>query len=83
MPQLALQPSSENGHVWVTLDGQRVISLRDGDAEGLRAITTWLVEGKVITAEEAAAAAVQGVTVRTVEAYRAAYAETGNSSDLG
>jgi len=80
MPQLTLQPSDGNGHVWVTLDGQRVISLRDGDAEGLRAITTWLVDSKVITVEEAAV--VQGVTARTVEAYRAVYAETGNSADL-
>jgi len=80
MPQLGLQPIDGNGHVWVTLDGQRIISLRDGDGEGLRVLTTWLVDSKVITAEEAAT--VQGVTLRTVEAYRAAYAETRNSADL-
>jgi hypothetical protein len=80
MPQLELQPSDENHHVWVTSDGQRVICLRDGDVEGLRVLTTWLVESKAIGVEEAAA--VQGVTPRTVEAYRVAYAETGNSADL-
>jgi hypothetical protein len=80
MPQLVLQASAGNGQVWVTFEGQRVISLRDGDAEGVRVLTTWLVDSKVITAEEAAT--VQGVTSRTVEAYRAMYAETGNSADL-
>lgn len=80
MPQLTLQPSDGNGHVWVTLDGQRIIPLRDSDGEGLRVLTTWLVDSKVITVEEAVM--VQGVTPRTVEAYRAMYAETGNSADL-
>ena len=80
MPQLTLRPDSKNGHVWVTLGGQKLVPLRDGDREGMKAITTWLVDGKVITAEEAAA--VQEVRLRTVEAYRATYAETGNSADL-
>ncbi len=80
MPQLMLQPRDVNGHVWFTLDGQRIIPLRDGDIEGRRMLTTWLVDSKVISVEEAAV--VQGVTPRTVEAYRATYAETGNSADL-
>jgi len=62
------------------LDGEEFVSLRDDDCEGLKIITTLLVDSKVITVEEAAA--VQGVTPRTVEAYRATYAETGSSADL-
>jgi hypothetical protein len=80
MPRLALQPDSENGRVWIILDGQEFIPLREGDGEGLRVVTTCLVDGEVISAEEAAA--VQGVALRTVEGYRATYAETGNSADL-
>ncbi len=80
MPRLTLQPDSENGFVWVTLDGQRLAPLRDGDREGLRVITTWLVDSQIINAEEAAA--VQGVTSRTVEAYLVTYATTGSSTDL-
>jgi len=55
MPRLTLQPDSENGFVWVTLDGQRLVPLRDGDREGLKVITTWLVDSQIINAEEAAA----------------------------
>lgn len=80
MPQLTLQLDSESGHVWVTLDKRKLVPLRDGDHEGLKAITTWLVDGEVITVEEAAM--VQGVIPRTVEAHRITYAETGNSADL-
>ena len=80
MPRLTLQADSESNHVWITLDGQRLIPLRDGDHEGVKAITSCLVEGQVISAEEAAA--VQGVTPRTVEGYRATYAETGNIADV-
>jgi len=80
MPRLTLRPDSKNGHVWVTLGGQELVPLREGDGEGLRVITTCLVDGQAISAEEAAA--VQGVTLRTVEAYRATYAETENSADL-
>lgn len=80
MPQLTLRPDSENGRVWVTLDGQRLVPLRDGDCEGLKVIMTWLVDSQLISAEEAAA--VQGVMPRTVEAYQATYATTGNSADL-
>jgi hypothetical protein len=76
MPRLALQADSESNHIWVTLDGQRLIPLRDGDHEGVKVITTCLVEGQVISAEEAAT--VQEVTPRTVEGYRATYAKTGN-----
>ena len=46
MSRLALQPDSENGHVWVTLDGQKLVSLRDGDGEGLKVITTCLVDSQ-------------------------------------
>ena len=80
MPRLTLQPDSENGHIWVTLGGQRLISLRNGDREGLKVITTWLVDSQIISVEEAAA--VQGVMPRTVESYQATYARTGNSADL-
>ena len=76
MPRLALHADSESNHVWVTLEGQRLIPLRDGDHEGVKAIITCLVESQVISAEEAAV--VQGVTPRTVEGYRAMYAKTGN-----
>ncbi len=69
MPRLTLQPDSENGFVWVTLDGQRLAPLRDGDREGLRVITTWLVDSQIINAEEAAA--VQGVTSRHAGSLRA------------
>jgi hypothetical protein len=78
MPRLALQP--DNDRIWVTLDEQRLVSLRSGDCEGLKVITTWLVGSQTISVEEAAA--VQGVKVRTVEAHLAIYAETGNSADL-
>jgi hypothetical protein len=78
MPRLALQP--ENGRTWVTLDEQRLVSLRDGDCEGLKVITTWMVSSQTISVEEAAEA--QGVKIRTVEAHLAIYAETGNSADL-
>ena len=78
MPRLTLQP--DNDRIWVTLDEQRIVSLRDGDCEGLKVITTWLVDSQTISAEEAAA--VQSVMPRTIEAYRATYAETGNSADL-
>jgi hypothetical protein len=80
MPRLTLQPDSENGLVWVTLDGQRLVPLRDGDGEGLKVITTCLVDSQIISTGEAAAA--QGVTPRTVDAYVATYARTGNSADL-
>jgi hypothetical protein len=76
MPRLTLRPDGESNHIWITLKGQRLIPLRDGDREGVKAITTCLVEGQIISAAEAAA--VQGVTPRTVEGYRATYAETGN-----
>jgi hypothetical protein len=62
------------------LDGQRLVALRSDDYEGLKAITTWLVDSRVISVEEAAV--VQGVTPRTVEAYQATYATTGNSAAL-
>jgi transposase len=78
MPRLALQ--ADNDRMWVTLDEQRLVSLRDGDCEGLKVITTWLVGSQTISVEEAAA--VQGVKIRTVEAHLAKYAETGNSADL-
>jgi hypothetical protein len=80
MSQVTLQPDRENGRVWVTLDGQRLVALRSDDYEGLKAITTWLVDSQLVSVEEAAA--VQGVTPRTVEAYQATYATTGNSADL-
>ena len=80
MPRVTLQPDSENGRVWVTVDEQRLVALRDGDSEGLKVITTCLVDSQIISAEEAAA--MQGVTPRTVEAYQAIYARTGNSADL-
>ena len=80
MPQITLQPDSENGRVWVNLDGQRLVSLRVDDPEGLKFVTTWLVDSQQISVEEAAAA--QGVTVRTVAGYQATYAETANSADL-
>jgi hypothetical protein len=80
MARLTLQPDSESGRVWATLDGQRLVPLRDGDREGLKVITTCLVDSQVIGAEEAAA--VQGVTPRTVEAYVGIYARTGNSAEL-
>lgn len=80
MPRLTLQPCSRSGHIWLMLDGEKLVSLRDGDCEGLKIITTWLVGGEAITVEEAAA--VQGIMPRTVEAYQATYAKTGNSADL-
>jgi len=54
MPRLTLLPDSENGLVWVTLDGRELVPLRSGDREGVKAVTTWLVDGGVITTEEAA-----------------------------
>ncbi|MEE8389838.1 MAG: hypothetical protein V3S14_03445 [Anaerolineae bacterium] len=44
MPRLILQAKSESEHIWVLLDGEKLISLRDGDSEGLKAVTTWLVD---------------------------------------
>ena len=43
MPQVTLQPDSENGRVWIMLAGQRLVSLRAEDQEGLKVVTTWLV----------------------------------------
>jgi hypothetical protein len=80
MPRLILQPDNESDRVWVTLEGQRVVSVRDGDREGLKVITTCLVDSQLISAEEAAV--VQGVTPRTVERYVATYAKRGNSAEL-
>jgi hypothetical protein len=80
MPQLTLQPDGKTGHIWVTLDGQRLVCLRNDDCEGLKVIMTWLVDGQIISAEEAAA--MQGVTPRTIGVYQATYARTGNSADL-
>jgi hypothetical protein len=80
MPQLTLQPDGKTSHIWVTLDGQRLVCLRKDDREGLKVIMTWLVDGQVISTEEAAA--MQGMTLRTIEAYQATYARTGNSVDL-
>ena len=80
MPRLTLQADSENGHIWVTVDEQRLMPLRAGDLEGLKAAMTWLVDGQVISVEDAAA--VQGVMSRTDEAYQVTYARTGNSADL-
>lgn len=80
MPRITLQPDSQNSRVWVTLDGQRFVALREGDREGLKALMTWLVDSQLISVEEAVA--VQGVTPRTVESYVATYARAGNSADL-
>jgi len=79
-PRLDLRPDRERRRVWVTLDGQRLVALREGDREGLKALTTWLVDAEIVTVEEAAA--VQGVRCRTVVAYQATYAARGNSADL-
>ncbi|MEA3340347.1 MAG: hypothetical protein U9R15_10310 [Chloroflexota bacterium] len=80
MPRLTLQPCNQSDHIRLMLGEEELVSLRDDDREGLKIITTWLVDGEVITVEEAAA--VQGITPRTVEAYQATYAETGNSADV-
>ncbi len=80
MPRLTLQAKSESDHIWVLLDGEKLIPLRDGDSEGLKAVTTWLIDSQEISIEEASA--VLGVTVRTVEKYQARYAERGNSADV-
>jgi len=80
MPRITLQAEGDPGRVWVTLEGQRLVSLRMGDRAGLKVITTWLVDSQLITAEEAAV--IQGVTPRTVEAHLTRYAGTGNSADL-
>jgi hypothetical protein len=80
MPRLTLQPDGKTSHIWVTLDRQRLVCLRNDDREGLKVIMTWLVDGQVISTEEAAA--MQGMTARTIEAYQATYARTGNSIDL-
>ena len=79
-PRLDLRPDRERGRAWVILDGQKIVSLREGDREGLKALTTWLVDAKFVTVEEAAA--VQGVQPRTVKDYQATYAARGNSADL-
>ena len=44
MPRLTLQP--DNDRIWVTLDEQRIVSLRGGDCKGLKVITTWLVDAR-------------------------------------
>jgi len=80
MPQLTLQQDGENGRVWITLDGQRLVPLREGDQEGLKIITMAMVDGQLVGIE--GAAAIQGVIPRTVKAQVARYAETGNSADL-
>lgn len=79
-PRLDLRPDRERRRVWVILDGQRLVSLREGDREGLKALTTWLVDAQIVTVEEAAA--VQGVRPRTVANYLATYATQGDSADL-
>ena len=58
-PRLDLRPDRERGRAWVILDGRKLISLREGDREGLKALMTWLVDAQWVTIEEAAA--VQGV----------------------
>ena len=80
MPRLAQQVDSDGEHVWLTMDGQRLVPLRIGDQEGLKTATTWLVDGQVVGAVEAAA--VRGVTPRAVEAHQATYATTGDSAAL-
>jgi hypothetical protein len=80
MSRLTLQADRENSHIWIMLDGKRLVPLQGGDREGLKIIMTCLVDGQVISAGEAAE--VQGVTARTVEAYQATYARTGSSADL-
>ena len=80
MPRVTLGPDSESDRIWVTLDGQRLVCLREGDGEGLKVITTWLVDSQIISVEEAAA--VQGLTSRSVAGYVATYARGGNSADL-
>ncbi len=79
-PRLDLRPDRERGRAWVILDGRKLISLREGDREGLKALMTWLVDAQWVTIEEAAA--VQGVQSRTVKNYQATYAARGNSADL-
>jgi hypothetical protein len=34
MPQLTLQPDDKSEHVWLTLDGRRLVPLRIGDQRG-------------------------------------------------
>jgi hypothetical protein len=79
-PRLDLRPDRERQRAWVILDGRKLASLREGDREGLKALTTWLVDAQWVTVEEAAA--VQGVQPRTVKSYQATYARRGNSADL-
>jgi hypothetical protein len=80
MPHPTLELDSRKGFVGIIVDGREIVSLRYGDQEGLKIMTTWLVDSQRLSVEEAAR--VQGVTYRTVEGYRATYAETGNSADL-
>jgi hypothetical protein len=80
MPRITLQAEGDQGRIWVTVDGQRMMSLRVGDREGLKVITTWLVDSQRISVEEAAA--IQGVRSRTIEAHVATYARRGNSAEL-
>jgi hypothetical protein len=80
MPRLRLHWDRAHQRVWVTLDGQRLVPLRQGDRQGLKAVTTWLVDAQVVSAAEAAA--LHGVRPRTVKGYQTTYAARGNSADL-
>jgi hypothetical protein len=51
VPQLTLQPNGKTGHICVILGGQRLVCLRNDDREGLKVITTWSVDGQIISAD--------------------------------
>jgi hypothetical protein len=80
MPQVTLQPDDAGKRIWITVGGEPLISLRAGDAEGIKCMITWLVDCGTISTEDGAATL--GVTARTVEMYQDTYATTENSADL-
>jgi hypothetical protein len=80
MSTIRLEDDPARSLQWLVWDEQPQVALQSGDTAGLALVLTWQVNaGRLSPAE---AAALLGVTPRTVQERCATYAATANSADL-
>jgi hypothetical protein len=77
---MKLQLDRDQDRVWFVLENERGVPLHVNDREGLKAMTTWLVSGGIMSVTEAAD--IQGLVPRTVRKYQATYEQTANTAKL-
>ncbi|MDO8616608.1 MAG: hypothetical protein Q7T33_12885 [Dehalococcoidia bacterium] len=80
MPTIRLQDDPDRSLQWLVWDEQPQLALQTGDATGLALVLTWQVNAGRLSCADAAA--LLGVTPRTVQERCATYATTANSADL-